>query len=164
MYEYTPKTNKKIPYIIVFFCLVSGIVLFMPSTLSEDLSLWLRVIGIWAFAAAFIVTDRYLFTSYTYIIDQKDDGSVDFIVSELHFKKHRTVCRIAVGEIAAISRIEKGKKPALPKKTRIFNYQAELFSQSYHLLRVENTDGEFFIKFSPDLKIISLISELSCHK
>ncbi len=164
MYEYTPQPNKRIPYIIVFFCLISGIILFMPTELGDEVSLWLRVIGIWAFAAAFLVTDRYLFTSYTYIIDQSENGSVDFIVSELHFKKRRTVCRIDLGEIAAVEKVEKGKKLTLPKKARIFNYRAELFAQSYFLLRVENPDGEFFIKFSPDSKIINLIGELSHHK
>ena len=158
MYEHTPQPNKKIPYIAVFFFMIAGILLFMPVDLPFDASLWMRSFGIWAFALAFIFADRYLLTSYTYIIEQTDSGSIDFLVSELHFRRRRTVCRISLDEIKDIRPDEKGKKSKLPKKARVFYYLAELPVRQAYILRIENEDGELFIKFSPDARMAELIA------
>ena len=158
MHEYTPRPNRTVPYVAVFFLMIAGIVLFMPNGMSYDASLWLRTAGIWAFAIAFIIADRYLLTSYTYIIDENENGTFDFVVSELHFRRRRTVCRISLSEIASISRIEKKKKTKLPKKARVLYYFAEVAPQNLYLLHVVNEDGEAYLKFTPDAKTAEIIA------
>ena len=162
MHEYTPRPNKTVPYVAVFFLMIAGIVLFMPSDLSYDVTLWLRTAGIWAFAFAFIISDRYLLTSYTYVLEETDGGTLDFVVSELHFRRRRTVCRISVYEIASISRIE--HKVKLPKKAKVFYYFAEIAPQNLYLLHIVNDDGELYIKFTPDAKAAEIIASAIGNK
>ena len=160
MYEFSPSPNKTPAYTLVFLCLFAGIFLFMPLSLGESVMLWLRAIGIWAFACAFIVADRYLLTSYTYILEENENGGADFVVSELHFKKRRTVCRISVLDIAEISQNDKKNKFVFPKNVRKYNYSSELLGNKYTVLRVEDEGSSAFIKFSPDEKMIFLIRKL----
>ena len=158
MHEHTPRPNKTVPYVAVFFLMIAGIVLFMPNELSYDTTLWLRTAGIWAFAFAFIISDRYLLTSYTYVIEETDAGTFDFVVSELHFRRRRTVCRISVSEIASIVRIEQSPKQKLPKKARVLYYFAEISPQNLYMLHIVNDDGELYIKFTPDAKTAEIIA------
>ena len=160
MYEFSPSPNKTPAYALVFICLFAGIFLFMPLSLGDSVMLWLRALGIWAFAGAFIVTDRYLLTSYTYIIEENENGGADFVVSELHFKKRRTVCRISVSDIAELSQNDKKHKFAYPKKARKYNYTAELLPDKYTVLRVEDNGNTAYIRFSPDEKMLFLIGKL----
>ncbi len=164
MYEFSPSANKTPAYVLVFICLFAGILLFMPLSLGESVMLWLRAIGIWAFACAFIVADRYLLTSYTYIIEENANGGADFVVSELHFKKRRTVCRISVSDIAEISQNGKKHKFAFPKNARKYNYSSELLGNKYTVLRVEDEGGSAFIRFSPDEKMLFLIKKLQSSR
>lgn len=164
MYEFSPSPNKTPAYALVFICLFAGIFLFMPISLSESAMLWLRTIGIWAFACAFIVADRYLLTSYTYILEENENGGADFVVSELHFKKRRTVCRISVLDIADISQNSKKDKFVFPKNARKYNYSSELLENKYTVLRVEDEGGSAFIRFLPDERMLFLIRKLQSEQ
>ena len=164
MYQFSPRVNKMPAYGLVFILLFTGIFLFVPIPVGDDILLWLRTGGVWAFACAFMISDRYLLTSYTYIIEKSADGGCDLVVSELHFKRIRTVCRVSVFSVAQVARNEKGKKFKIHRGMRKFNYRAELFDENYYILRIDEDGGSAFIKFSPDDKLISLICELSGHK
>ena len=164
MYEYSPKPDRRLAYAAVFICLFLGIFLFAPLSFADSVLLWLRAGGIWAFAAAFMISDRYLLISYTYLIEENSNGAPDFVVSELHFKKRRTVCRISLSEIESIEFIKKGKPANLPNRARAFNSRSEFLTSDCYLLRGETADGKFFIKFSPDVKMANIIHCFLAHK
>lgn len=163
MYKFTPKNDRRLPCTAVLICIFAGIALFIPLPVSDGILLWLRAVGLWAFACAFVIADRYLLTSYTYIIEETDGGA-DLIISELHFKKRRTVCRISLFEISSLTLSEKNRPFAFPRRARIFNYRADFLSRRFFVIQGEDKDGDFFIKFSPDAKMASIIFGFLSHK
>ncbi len=158
MHEYTPKPDRRLAITIAITCTVIGLALFLPITENGMAMLWLRTAGVWFFAGAFVVTDKYLITSYTYKIEGTDTGVPDLIIAELRAKKSRTVCRISLSDVTSLERLQKNEKRAFKKGSRVFNYRADLLPAECLLLTGTDRDGEFFIKFAPDKKTIELIS------
>ena len=148
---------------LVFILLFAGIFLFMPLSIPDSALLWLRTLGIWAFAAAFMIADRFLLTSFSYAIE-KDGDTLDLRISELHFKRIRTVCRVSVFCVAGIEHASKDHPHAIPRGAKKFNYCSELFPKKYCILKIEDGDEVAFLKISPDDGLISLIIELSGYK
>lgn len=160
MYTFTPRPNRRLPFTAVLICAALGIALFLPISDSSSLLLWLRTGGLWAFFAAFVIADKFLLTSYIYSLEETD-GAPDLVIEEIHFRRRRIVCRISLDEIVSM---KKGDKTAPRRGLRVYNYRAEFPSRGFFLLRGEDADGEFFIKFAPDTKMADIIDAFLSQK
>ncbi len=160
MYTFTPKPDRRLPFTAVLICTALGIALFLPIADNTSLLLWLRTAGLWAFFAAFVIADKFLFTSFSYTVTE--DG--DLVIDELRFRRHRTVCRISLDDIDSMSYVKKGDKSVPRRGPRVYNYRAELPTRALTLLRGEDSDGEFFIKFAPDAKLTDIIGTFLSQK
>jgi len=172
-FEYTcaPKTNAGRAAAWIALCLVTGSILYCFSFDRNALSPWFRVLGAAFFMVAVLMTVRFLGTRYVYRIASDSHGRAIFTVYELRgyfgradsVKSSGAVCRVELSDISNIasSRDKKGiralKRLSRSEKARIYNYCAADFVREYALIRIEDGDGSFFVKFSPDKKMKEII-------
>ncbi len=172
-FEYTcaPKTNVKRAVAWIALSLATGSILYCLSFDQNALSPWLRVAGAVFFMAAVLLTVRFLGTRYVYRIVYDSHGSATLTIYELrgyfgkesNVKSSGAVCRVSLSDISdlACSKDKKGikvlKRSARMEKTQIYNYCAADFVKTYALIRVEDGEASFFVKFSPDEKMKEMI-------
>jgi hypothetical protein len=163
VYKYEPKPLKIGAYTAVIILVSAGIMLFFPTPLPKNVSLLLPYVGILAFLVAFATYCKYIRTSYIYTVEISSVGSLDFTVTQLFFKRKRTVCRISVSDVTELCEIQRRKRRKQKenfesrKKSATYKYFSELFCRSYCIIYLsENENGES-IAFTPDEKLKKII-------
>ncbi len=102
-----------------------------------------------AITAGLYLAVRYLAKRYTYTLEQRTDGRIDFTVTEQNFLRQTTVCRISTEQIVSLSASRRCKRP--PSGCRLYHYCADIRPKDACLLTVNETDGSAaVIRFTPD--------------
>lgn len=176
-YSYSPKADLKKSVILISMCLVT-FALFGASSVDKDLvfaPIMGAVSSVFLFlAVAFAV--RLLGTRYAYrvVIDSRGEG--DLVIYELrgyfgkysNTKRTKTVCRVSlydIREVISLEKSKKGKKELRATKKRIrkekaalYNYCTDIFLTKYTILRIADGDEAFYVRFSPDEKMLAFIN------
>ena len=176
-YSYSPKADLKKSVILISMCLIT-FALFGASSVDGEL-VFAPIMGAVSSVFLFLTiafSVRLLGTRYAYrvVIDSRGDG--DLVIYELHgyfgkysnTKRTRTVCRVSLYDIREVISLEKskeGKKKIRATKKRIrkekaalYNYCTDIFSEKYSIIKIVDDDDIFYIRFSPDEKMLGLIS------
>ncbi len=169
MYEYRSREKKTAEGLLsALFLLLSAASIGASGVISVPLlSGILRLVAAGCFLAAAWIAATYLFRSYAYCIAQSDreDGTLDFTVTEHFGKRKRTVCRIAMGDVVevlprreATSKSKKQPNDAPEEEKRIFSYTGRMFSKEEYRIRIRDFDGEAEIRICADEKLLSLLN------
>lgn len=118
---------------------------------------------------------RFVGTRYSYSIILYPSGEGDLVMNELRgyfgkettVKVRRTVCRVSVADIRETEafkndkngkkRRRKLRKEAWGERAAVYNYCADVFPESYAVIKISDRDGTSYVKFSPDEKLLSLL-------
>ena len=153
MYEYSPKPNRAPGLALGLIFFISAVALILPFQSDVLIASLLLGIGILFLMAACQVIERFVLTDYIYGIE-RTDADIDFTVTAVRFGKNRTVCRISVYDISELMLIGKHKRI---KGLKYYNYCPDLIGKDRCFIRVSG-DEEALIKFSPDRKMIGILS------
>ncbi len=101
-----------------------------------------------ALTAGLYLAARYLVRRYVYTLAQKDDGQIDFTVTEQNYLRRTTVCRISAAHMLSL-------QFPTPKKRlrgcRVYHYCADIRPRNACLLTVWDGEGKTaVIRFTPD--------------
>ncbi len=157
-YRYQSNSKKIKEKALILSLAASGMIAFTASFISGvTLPMVLRAVGILAFLLAIMLADAYLFTSYLYTVTALSDRE-EFEVICIKRNVRRTVCRIYTDEVAAVIPYTKALEKNIPNDISIYKYTAEFSSNNAYLLKIENADGECYIKICADEGLISFFS------
>lgn len=165
IYSYTPEWQKKRGMALTLPCFFVGALLLIPTGTP---GLFTNILGSLApvcFLFGLIATDRFLLTSYTYVLERDDlSGEVLFRVTERHGKRLRVVCRIAVHEVYDIKDASGGEDTyKMPKGMTKYSYCPPLSKKERIALLISDGDGECAVFISADERLRGLLLSFSSY-
>jgi len=159
IYSYKPEHADSTSKAIAFAVLGAAAALIMLGEILKEYQPLFITAGFVLAMAGVLVCIRFLLSAYTYIIEaDTESGIADLVITEMKGKTIRTVCRVSI----AGSRLfadEKGKKP----DGMIYDYRPSPFAPDSRYFEVPERDGEGYVRFSPDEKMIELMRSFGCE-
>jgi len=161
MYAYVPrKTNHVTTIALAALTLCSLVIMLFTAALPTlPYRSLVQLLAMLLLAGAILLVNRYVARSYEYRITERENGSLDFEVTELRRKSRITVCRIGLGDVTESIAITKENRSALRircKRKKRYNYCVELCPARAVAWLVADGDEELVIVFSPDDRLLSL--------
>lgn len=159
IYSYKPEHADSTSKVISFVVLGAAAALIMLGEILKEYQPLLMTAGFVLAMCGVLVCIRFLLSTYTYIIEADTEaGIADLVITEIKGKTLRTVCRVSLagGRLFAD---EKGKKP----NGAVYDYRPSPFTPNSRYFEVPERDGEGFVRFSPDEKMVELMRSLGCE-
>ena len=159
IYSYKPEGADSTSKAISFGVLGGAAILILLSEILAEYEPILMTAGFVLALFGVLFCSRFLLAGYTYIIESAADGSSpDLIITEQKGKVARTVCRVSIAG-GKLYRDEKSKKP----DGIVYDYRPSPFAPNGWIFKVPEKDGEGYVKFTPDERMIELMREIGCE-
>ena len=158
IYSYTPERGDKISRAIIWSLAGAGLTLAVLAEIIVSVSSVLHVIAFGALLGSILVWSRCML-SFTYSIEASEDGRPpDLVVRENKAKSSRILSRVSIkgGKLIRPSGFKANGAP-------VYDHRTTVFVKDYWIFEVPTSDGEGFIRFAPDEKILELMRELGCE-
>ena len=123
-----------------------------------------------------LLAARFIGTRYSYSVVLYPSGDGDLVITELRgffgrenvVKARKTVCRVRISDVRETvtvkndkdgkKRMRSQRKDARLEKAATYNYCADVFPESFAVIKISDLDGVSYVKFSPDEELLKLIS------
>ena len=167
MYEYTPKKENNKAAHLVFLLLIGGLLLLALTSLFQALPFrWVfQIFGVVMIGIAIYLYTRYFTRIFCYAVVQREDGTLDFTVTECQRKSRITVCRLSLSSIERIEVVkasERDRKKALKKELsangrKLFAYTVNIAPASVCYLVATECGQPLAICFEPDEQLLRVL-------
>jgi hypothetical protein len=157
IYSYTPERGDKISRAIIYSLAGAGLTLALLAEIIASVSSILHVIAFGALLCSILVWSRCML-SFTYSIETEGEGRApDLVVRENKAKSSRVLSRVSIrgGRLIHSSAFK-------PNGAQVFDHRPTIFVKDYWIYEVPESDGEGFIRFAPDEKMLELMRSLGC--
>lgn len=159
IYSYSPPRGDSVSKTLAFCILGGALVVVMLAEFLPEAAPILQTGGFVLAMAGLLVCTRFLLSGYTYNLESAADGtSPDLVIVENKGKVNRTVCRVSVAG-GKLCRFNKKTKLASGK---VYDYRPTPFGNDSWVFEVPERDGEGFVLFSPDDKLLALMQSAGC--
>jgi hypothetical protein len=159
VYSYKPESADSTTKAIAFAILGSAGALILLSEILAEYKPILLTAGFVIALFGVLFCSRFLLSGYTYIIESAADGTPpDLVITEQKGKITRTVCRVSIAG-GKLYRDERSKKP----DGAVYDYRPSPYAPNSWVFKVPERDGEGYVKFTPDEKMIDLMREIGCE-
>lgn len=159
IYSYKPEGADSTTNAISFGILGGAGALILLSEILGQYKPVLQTAGFVLALFGVLFCSRFLLAGYTYIIESAADGSSpDLVITEQKGKTARIVCRVSIAG-GKLYRDEKSKKP----EGAVYDYRPSPFAPNGWVFKVPEKDGEGYVKFTPDERMIELMREIGCE-
>ncbi len=158
IYSYTPERGDKISRAIIWSLAGAGLTLAVLAEIIISVSSVLHVIAFGALLGSILVWSRCML-SFTYSIESSEDGRPpDLVIRENKAKSSRILSRVSIkgGKLIRPDGFKPNGKP-------VYDNRPTVFVRDYWIYEVPESDGEGYIRFSPDKKMLELMRELGCE-
>ncbi len=159
IYSYKPEGADSTTKAISFGILGGAGALILLSEILGQYKPVLQTAGFVLALFGVLFCSRFLLAGYTYIIESAADGSSpDLVITEQKGKTARIVCRVSIAG-GKLYRDEKSKKP----EGAVYDYRPSPFAPNGWVFKAPEKDGEGYVKFTPDERMIELMREIGCE-
>ena len=159
LYSYKPESADSTTKAISFGILGGAGALILLSEILAEYKPVLQTAGFVVALFGVLFCSRFLLAGYTYIIESAADGSPpDLVITEQKGKTVRIVCRVSIVG-GKLYRDEKSKKP----DGAVYDYRPSPFAPNSWVFKIPERDGEGFVRFTPDERMIELMREIGCE-
>jgi len=159
IYSYSPEKGDSRSKTLAFCILGGAAFLVLLGEFLGEYKPILQTAGFVVAIAGIMICSRFLLSGYTYIIEGSEDGKApDLVIIENRGKVNRTVCRVSASG-GRLFRADGGKKP----DGRVYDYRPSPFVSDSWIYVVPERDGDGFVRFSPDEKMIEIMRSLGCE-
>ena len=159
LYSYKPESADSTTKAISFGILGGAGALILLSEILAEYKPVLQTAGFVVALFGVLFCSRFLLAGYTYIIESAADGSPpDLVITEQKGKNVRIVCRVSIAG-GKLYRDEKSKKP----DGTVYDYRPSPFAPNGWIFKIPERDGEGFVRFTPDERMIELMREIGCE-
>ena len=158
IYSYTPERGDKISRAIIYSFAGAGLTLAILAEIIVSVSSILHVIAFGTLLCSILVWSRCMI-SFTYSIESAEDGRPpDLVIRENKAKSSRVISRVSLkgGKLIPSADFK-------PNGIAVYDKRPSIFIKNYWVFEISENDGEGFIRFSPDEKMLELMRELGCE-
>ncbi len=158
IYSYTPERGDKISRAIIYSLAGAGLTLAVLAEIIKSVSSVLHVIAFGTLLCSILIWSRCML-SFTYSIETQGEGRApDLVVRENKAKSSRILSRVSIagGKLIRASNFKSNGKP-------VYDHRPTPFSKDHWVYEVPERDGEGYIRFSPDEKMLELMRSLGCE-
>lgn len=163
MYEYAPRSDKKLEKILFSGLLLLAAIFYIGSMMPNmPLPAMFQAVAFLCITFAIILISRYLITRYVYRVQpsQTREG-LDFEIVEYCGRRITTVCRIGVSEIVSVTPVTRENRRALArthKRATVYRYTGTLSVDGTYLLYVEHGEEHFYLYILSDAHLERILS------
>ncbi len=158
MYEYAPKFAKKKEKLLTALVLVIGLLIYFVSFIpGVPYGALFQIAGVCGIAAMILLFSMVVARNYVYAIEEDEDGSLDFIITELYGRRRMVVCRVSLTSVSmALPRTEETRAQLSSEKSgkRIYNYTGVLFDEERYYLRITEGGETFLVQICANKDLI----------
>ena len=169
MYEYTPKReNLKAAHLILLMLVGGFLLLGLTAALPALPFRWIfQLVGIACLAVGIFLYTRYFTKAFTYSVMPRDDGSLDFCVTECGRKSRITVCRLSlasVERVEVLSADDRARAKTLKKELRaegrkLYFYTVNLAPSSLCYLVATECSQPLVVVLEPDETLLKMLGK-----
>lgn len=159
MYEYTPKSDKKLEKLIFFGLVVLGVLFYGGSLIPYmPIPTVLRFLAFLIFIIVIMVGPKFLLCQYIYRIEQRCETDymeqgLDLVIIECFGKRVRTLLRIELTAIHSMTLVTEENKRELSRKCKgkiNFRYMANLGANNRYLLEISHNEELIYVYILSD--------------
>lgn len=163
MYEYSPKSDKKLEKLIFSGLLVLSAIFFVGSKMpSMPLPILFQLVSFCLLAIALIGVGSILFCRYVYCVEPIEGacGSRDLVIYKVRGERRVAVCRVACVSVSSMTLVTKENRRALAREhrnCRVYRYTDRICAENMYLLRLEEDGESVFLYVLSDSTLKDLI-------
>ena len=162
MYAYRPNFQKKKEKLLCLFLALLGAVLYGSSQIpNAPFPGLIQILGVACFAAAILLVSMCLMRRYDYVVEENENGTPDFIITEYYGRRSMAVCRVSLSDVCSVLPLTKEtaeEHTALKKQGKHYSYTSVLFDEKRYLVEM-NTHGEhIFVCICADETLLKLLT------
>ena len=169
MYQYSPKSNKKIEK-TVFLGFLGLATLFYIGSIMPNMPYpaAFQLVSFALLTVVIIVVFKFMLCHYVYCVEKRAEDSplgegCDLVIVERIRSRATTVCRLDVEKILSVRRVTEGNKKILSsehKGKNVYRYVAEMRADNVYLIAAEQNGETIYVYILSD----SVLEELlTCH-
>lgn len=162
MYEYAPTFAKKKEKLLAFGLLALGLGIYFTAFLPQaPYPALLQILGVFCLCGMILVYSLVIAKRYVYAIEQNEEGSADFIITEYTGRRRTVVCRVSLSSVlmAVPCNEETRKKYAAECRGKHFyRYTGVLFDEARYYLRMEECGESFWVQICANKDLIAALT------
>ena len=144
IYEYAPAFPKRKERLLCIASLLLGGALFGGSMFPGLSMPWILQLCAFACFVVFIMlVSLCIMRSYVYTVEERADGTPDFIITEYYGRRRTVVCRVSLSSVRSVMPYTKERAAAHGKRresVKKFVYTAILFDEARYLVEIEEEE------------------------
>ena len=158
MYAYHPQFKKKKEKLLAWFLVALGVILYITSQYpGAPVPGMLQIIGICSLAGSILLVSMCILRSYSYeIVEGKEEGKLDFVITEHYSRRKTVVCRVGLDDIVSVIPLESEWKKE--KGNTVYTYTGVLYDEKRYLVEMRANDEHFFVIICADETLLNLLS------
>ena len=158
IYSYTPPRGDKVSNALIYSLAGAGLALAILAEILTSVSSVLHVVAFGLLLGSILIWSRCML-NFTYSIESNEDGRpADLVVRENKAKSSRILSRVSI-KGGKLIRPDSFKPNGVP----VYDHRPTVFIKDYWIFEVPACDGEGFIRFCPDEKMLELMRQLGCE-
>ena len=162
MYAYRPNFQKKKEKLLCLFLALLGAVLYGSSQIpNAPFPGLIQILGIACFAAAILLISMCLMRRYDYVLEENENGSYDFIITEYYGRRQMAVCRVSLADIQSVLPLTsetKAQRKSLKKQGKHYSYTGVLFDEKRYLVEMQAHGEHVFVCICADETLLNLLT------
>lgn len=160
MYRNTPKYKNTAAKITALVCLLSGGALFCFANAGIIvLPSIAQLLGIILIAVAIYIASVYLLRAYTFIIEENNEDSYDFIITEKKGGRDIKVVHFAISDITSVREVNPSNKHQIQaerKSKKRYTYNTLFAANRFIELCASLDDEEYSVFVAYDEKLLAI--------
>jgi hypothetical protein len=163
MYAYRPTFKKKKEKLLAWFLTALGIILYITARIpGAPVPGILQILGVFCLAGMILLVSMCIMRRYEYVLEQNDDETVDFIITEYYGRRTTVVCRVSLAEVCSVLPLTKETEEqykALKKQGTHYSYTGLLFDEKRYLVEMQAHGEHIFIRICADETLRGLLEK-----
>lgn len=166
-YTSTAKKGREIATALMLSGVAIG-VFYLSKIPGMPIPVLFQLLAVLLLVGAVLIVTRYVMRRYTCRLEERSNGTIDFVVVEHYGKKDTVVCRIYAQQILSATRRTKQswkENAAKRKGKRVYHYTASFSDPERVFAEVRTEEGEetFFLEFAANEEFLKLLQNVSAQ-
>ncbi len=162
MYEYRPQFEKKKEKWLALFLTAVGIVLYISAHIpGVPFPAFIQIVAVACLAGMILLVSMCVMRRYDYVLEQAENGKIDFIITEYYGRRTTVVCRVGLDDVRSVLPLTKETEEqykALKKQGTHYSYTGLLFDEDRYLVEMEAHGEHIFVRICADETLVKLLS------
>lgn len=162
MYAYRPQFEKKKEKLLSLFLAALGIILYITARIpGAPFPAFIQMAAVGCLAGMILLVSMCVMRRFDYVLEEKEGGEVDFIITEYYGRRTTVVCRVSLSDVRSVlplTKQTKEQRKALKKEGTHYSYTGLLFDEARYLVEMEAHGEHIFVCICADKRLVELLS------